>query len=52
MSSSPSSASCMTSVAVQVLVIEPIWKTESVVASTPVAWLSTPAAKSKTSPPA
>ncbi len=40
----------MTSVAVQVLVMEPIWKTESAVASTPVAWLSTPLANSKTSP--
>ena len=29
---------------VQSLVIDPIWKTESVVASTPVAVLSTPAA--------
>ena len=51
MSSSPSSASCMISVPVQVLVMDPIWKTESVVASTPVAWLSTPAAKSMTCPP-
>ena len=42
----------MTSVAVQSLVIDPIWKTESAVASTPVAVLSTPAAASMTSPSA
>lgn len=40
----------MTKVAVQVLVIEPIWNTESAVASTLVAWLSTPTAKANTSP--
>ncbi len=40
----------MTSVAVQSLVIDPIWKTESAVAVTPVALLSTPAAPSTTSP--
>ena len=39
MSSSPSSTSCMTRVVVQTFVIEPIWKTESGVASTPVAVL-------------
>ena len=32
----PSSTSCITSVAVHTLVIDPIWKTESAVASTPV----------------
>ena len=37
---------------VHVLVMDPIWNTESVVASTPVAWLSTPAATSVTCPPA
>ena len=42
----------MTRVLVQSLVIEPIWKTESGVASTPVARLRTPAASSTTSPPA
>ena len=45
-STRPSSTSCITSVAVQTLVIEPTWKTESAVASTPVAVLSTPAAVS------
>src|ERR671920_506920 len=35
-SSLPSSTSCMTTVAVHTLVMEPIWKTESSVASTPV----------------
>ena len=40
----------MTRVVVQTFVIEPIWKTESGVASTPVAVLSRPAAKSITSP--
>ena len=41
-SSRPSSTSCMTSVAVHTFVIEPIWKSESGVTSTPVALLSTP----------
>jgi hypothetical protein len=45
-------ASCMSSVAVHTLVIDPTWKTESTVASTPVAVLSTPAATSITWPPA
>ena len=40
--SRPSSTSCMTSVAVHTFVIEPIWKSESGVTSTPVALLSTP----------
>ena len=48
----PSSTSCMTSVLVQSLVIEPIWNTESGVASTPVALLRMPAASSTTSPSA
>src|SRR5215470_11532081 len=42
----------MSSEVVQTLVIEPTWKTESTVASTPVALLSTPAATSTTSPSA
>src|SRR4051794_26132733 len=50
-STRPSSTSCITRVAVQTLVIDPIWNTESVVAATPVAVLSTPAAASTTSPP-
>ena len=42
-SSSPSSTSCTTSVAVHTFVIEPIWNSESGVTSTPVALLRTPA---------
>src|SRR5882757_487290 len=42
----------MTSVAVHTLVIDPTWNTESGVAATPVALLSTPAAASTTSSPA
>ncbi|SCK56578.1 hypothetical protein H180DRAFT_05255 [Streptomyces sp. WMMB 322] len=50
-STRPSSTSCMTSVLVHSFVTDPIWKTESVVASTPVALLSTPAAPSTSSSP-
>ena len=46
----PSSTSCMTRVAVRTFVIEPIWKTESAVTSTPVAVLSTPAPTAEISP--
>lgn len=42
----------MISVAVITLVIDPIWKSESTVASTPVAVLSTPAAASVRASPA
>ena len=49
-STRPSSTSCMTSVAVQTFVIEPIWNSESVVASTPVSRLSVPEAAAATSP--
>ena len=38
----PSSTSCITSDAVQSFVVEPIWNTESGVASTPVARLEHP----------
>ncbi len=48
-SSSPESTSCMTRVAVQTFVMEPIWKSESVVAGTPVSVLSTPWAVSTSS---
>ena len=48
----PSSTSCSTSELVQSLVIDPIWNTESVVASTPVDMLNSPAAWSTTSPSA
>ncbi len=47
----PSSTSCMTSVLVHSLVIEPIWNTESAVASTPVPLCSNPAAPSTISSP-
>src|SRR5262249_12600734 len=40
----------MTRVAVQALVTDPIWNTESVAAATPVARFSTPAAASTISP--
>ena len=49
-SSRPSSTSCITSVAVHTLVIDPIWNSESGVASTPVRRLRTPYAVSATSP--
>src|SRR4051794_16221956 len=47
----PSSTSCITNVAVQTLVIEPIWNSESGVASTPVRMFRTPYAASPISSP-
>ena len=48
-SSRPSSTSCMTIVAVHTLEMDPIWNTESVVASTPVSTLSRPCEASTSS---
>jgi hypothetical protein len=48
--SNPSSTSCMIIVAVQILVMDPTWNTESVVTGTCVAAFSTPCAARISSP--
>ncbi len=49
-SSSPASTSCITSVAVYTLLIDPTWNTESAVTATPVPRCNTPVATSCTCP--